>query len=74
MQQPYKVSAEDQSFSFLNQPNIEWMLTISAFFDESGKFRDHDVVTFCGIASVAQDFGEHWVADWDQCLHSGWIV
>jgi hypothetical protein len=37
--------------------------TVTACFDESGKFRDRDVVCFGGVASYAEDltsFGEEW--------------
>jgi hypothetical protein len=39
------------------------MSTLHAFFDESGKFQDHDVVAFCGFcASSSQltDFDKQW--------------
>ena len=37
--------------------------TVTACFDESGKFQDRDVVCFGGVASYAEDltrFGEEW--------------
>ena len=41
----------------------EFMVTINAFFDESGKFKDHTVVSFGGVASPAVEinpFAEDW--------------
>jgi hypothetical protein len=37
--------------------------TVTTFFDESGKFKDHDVVCFGGVASYAEDiarFAQEW--------------
>ncbi len=39
------------------------MVTLHSFFDESGKFQDHEVVAFCGFcASSAQlaEFNQQW--------------
>lgn len=41
----------------------EWLMSISAFLDESGKFKDHAVVSLCAIVSPTshfQAFGEEW--------------
>lgn len=46
------------------------MLTISTFFDESGKFKDHDVVSFGGVISPSSHFGEAFVKDWARCLNA----
>lgn len=46
----------------------EFMVTISAFFDESGKFKDHTVVTFGGIASPAAGFNPFGV-EWEGYLY-----
>jgi hypothetical protein len=34
----------------------EWLMTVSAFFDESGKFRDKEVICFGGVVSFADHF------------------
>jgi hypothetical protein len=44
------------------------MLTISSFFDESGKFKDHDVVSFGGVVSPSAHFGGAFANNWAQCL------
>jgi len=44
------------------------VLTISTFFDESGKFKDHDVVSFGGVASPSEHFNQGFRKDWAQCL------
>lgn len=39
------------------------MLVLSSFFDESGKFKDHKVVSFCGVCATPARlnvFGEEW--------------
>jgi hypothetical protein len=39
------------------------MAIFQAFFDESGKFKDHQVVSFCGVCSPLyriQEFEEDW--------------
>jgi Protein of unknown function (DUF3800) len=41
------------------------VMTFSAFFDESGKFRDHKVISFGGVASFESDvanFAQEWGA------------
>jgi len=48
-------------------------MTISAFFDESGKFKDQDVVTFCGVAAPALQFQQHFADDWLRCLNTAGI-
>jgi len=44
------------------------MLTISTFFDESGKFKDHDVVSFGGVVSPSTHFAGPFATDWARCL------
>lgn len=44
------------------------MLTISTFFDESGKFKDHDVVSFGGVVSPSTHFHGAFTTDWARCL------
>jgi Protein of unknown function (DUF3800) len=44
------------------------MLTISSFFDESGKFKDHEVISFGGVVSPAQHFGDPFRNEWARCL------
>jgi hypothetical protein len=39
------------------------MLILSSFFDESGKFKDHKVVSFCGVCATSARlnvFGNEW--------------
>lgn len=48
------------------------MAIFQCYFDESGKFKDHQVITFCGLcapASRVQEFEE----DWKQLLRSSEI-
>ena len=45
------------------------MITVSTFFDESGKFNDHDVISFGGVVSPSVDFHEQgFVNEWARCL------
>jgi len=44
------------------------MLTISTFFDESGKFKDHDVVSFGGVMSPSAHFAGSFASEWARCL------
>src|ERR1039458_3091912 len=56
--------------AFLNADPI-WTMTFSAFFDESGKFKDQSVISFSGVAGKDGDlssFMEDWKAQLD---HSG---
>jgi hypothetical protein len=46
------------------------MLTISTFFDESGKFKDQEVVSFGGVVSPSAHFGGGFATDWARCLDS----
>ena len=56
--------------AFLNS-DATWTMTFSAFFDESGKFRDQSVISFCGVA--AGDF-RPFMDEWqEQLSHSGLI-
>jgi hypothetical protein len=59
---------EDQGFSFLAVESEEWLMLISAFFDESGKFQDHSTVSFCGVAAVAKEF-DAFGPDWNRELY-----
>jgi hypothetical protein len=45
------------------------MMLVSAFFDESGKPDDHEVVTFGGIASFQREIGD-FAMDWGRLLRS----
>src|SRR5438270_10363516 len=45
----------------------EWIMTVSAFFDESGKFRDKDIICFGGVVSFAEDFNR-FSAEWYRLL------
>lgn len=48
------------------------MAIFQCYFDESGKFKDHEVISFCGLCSPAsrvQEFEE----DWKQLLRSSEI-
>lgn len=43
-------------------------MVISAFFDESGKFKDQSTVSFAGVAGIPADFDQlH--RDWQRHLH-----
>lgn len=41
--------------------------TVNAFFDESGKFKNHTVVSFCGVLSAPAQF-QSFSVDWGVCL------
>jgi hypothetical protein len=43
-------------------------MTVSGFFDESGKFKDHAVISFGGVAAPAQNFSGNFVQDWRHSL------
>ena len=48
----------------------EWLMLISAFFDESGKFKDHSVVSLSGVAGVREDLnrmGDAWKRELYRC-------
>ena len=53
---------------FILPDGTEFMVTINAFFDESGKFKDHTVVTFGGIASPAVEINP-FAEDWGRYLY-----
>lgn len=53
---------------FILPDGTEFMVTINAFFDESGKFKDHTVVTFGGIASPAAEINP-FAEDWGRYLY-----
>jgi hypothetical protein len=52
----------------LDDSEILWIMNFSAFFDESGKFRDSSVIAFCGIA-----FNDNnrlpFMEEWNALLH-----
>src|SRR5882762_1863254 len=57
----------ESDFAQLFSRADEWIMsgytTITTFFDESGKFKDHDVVCFGGVASYGEDinrFADEW--------------
>jgi hypothetical protein len=53
----------DQGFGLPIPQKSEWLMTVSAFFDESGKFKDKKVICFGGVVSFAEhfnDFGIEW--------------
>jgi hypothetical protein len=57
---------DDQAFGFL-EANFELLMMISAFCDESGKFKDQSVVSFATVAGTPKDFSDlH--DDWQQHL------
>src|SRR5216684_4002315 len=62
----------EQGFAVLEE-RPDWIMTISAYFDESGKFKDHDVVSFCGIASPGVQFQQNFAMDWIRCLNAAGI-
>jgi len=45
------------------------MTTVSAFFDESGKFKDHKVISIAGVASFAQEF-QGFGTEWERLLRT----
>jgi hypothetical protein len=54
-----------------NTDAVTWKMTFSAFFDESGKFKDQPVISFSGIAATsdsAKPFMDEWKA---QLFRSG---
>jgi hypothetical protein len=44
------------------------MLTVASYFDESGKFKDHAVVTFGGVACNAANMSPFF-EEWARCLY-----
>lgn len=56
-------------FGYLDSRNT-FMAVLQSFFDESGKFQDHQVVTFCGFGasdSQLRDFNKHWENQLRRC-------
>jgi hypothetical protein len=51
------------------QVSTEWIVTINAFCDESGKFHDRSVVSFGGIAAPSSTFNYGFCAAWGGYLH-----
>ena len=41
-----------------SERTTEWSMMISAFFDESGKFKDQSTIAFAGVVGAPQDFRE----------------
>src|ERR1700730_10012119 len=41
--------------------------TVTSFFDESGKFKDHKVISFGGVSSYNEDF-RPFAEDWGRLL------
>src|ERR1019366_10341069 len=52
----------------LSPENCEWLMTVSAFFDESGKSNDHKVISIGGVASFDRDHVEFGY-EWARLLH-----
>jgi hypothetical protein len=46
----------------------EWLMLVNAYFDESGKYKDHDLVCFGGVSSYQKDFVE-FGDEWARLLH-----
>ena len=42
--------------------------TVTTFFDESGKFNDHDVISFGGVSGYAEHVN-HFANEWGRLLH-----
>jgi len=51
---------------------LEWLMpgynTVTAFFDESGKFKDHKVISFAGVAGFNEEF-QPFADEWGRLLH-----
>lgn len=52
----------------------DWAMSVSGFFDESGKFNDHAVVAFGGVAARTELFQNSFVADWRFLLHDCGLI
>ena len=46
----------DLGFEYQIAQESEWTMVVSAYFDESGKYKDKDVVSFGGVSSFNSDF------------------
>ncbi len=44
-------------------------MTVSAFFDESGKFQDHKIVCLGGVSEFESDFRHYFTPEWGRLLH-----
>ncbi len=64
---PYE--EQNLGIPWLMPSGVEFMVTITAVFDESGKFKDHDVVSFGGIACPAVEV-KAFSEEWHRCLHA----
>jgi len=53
-------------FQWLREPD-DYVLLLDAYFDESGKFKDHSVVSFCGVVGSAYQI-EGFQNTWDALL------
>lgn len=42
----------------------DWLVSISGFFDESGKFKDRDVIAFGGVAAQTILFDQYFAEEW----------
>jgi hypothetical protein len=51
----------------MSPDNNGWLMTISAFFDESGKFKDRHVVAMGGVASFQSEF-DAFGYEWNRLL------
>jgi hypothetical protein len=53
-----------------NKKKQDWIMSVSGFFDESGKFKDHSVISFSGVAATTELFHQpYFVPDWQYALH-----
>src|SRR3954451_16276179 len=50
----------------------EWIMTVSAFFDESGKFKDHKVISMGCVAAFARQVDD-FSHDWGRLLHASGV-
>src|SRR5271166_1007474 len=57
-------------FGYLDGRRAEFMAFLHSFFDESGKFKDHKVVAFCGFGasdSQLREFDAQWENQLRRC-------
>ncbi|HEX6505090.1 MAG TPA: DUF3800 domain-containing protein [Terriglobales bacterium] len=54
---------------FQIKEECDWIMLVSAYFDESGKYKDHDLVCFGGVSSYVKDFTD-FGHEWARLLHS----
>jgi Protein of unknown function (DUF3800) len=58
----------DQGLSYLFPSESSWQMTVSAFFDESGKFKDHKVIVMACVAAFADQVNNDFAPEWGRLL------